>query len=205
MSDRGVLTVISGFSGAGKGTVVKQLLQEYDYGLSISATTRSPREGEQDGREYFFKTKEEFEKMIREHQLIEYAQYVGNYYGTPKEYVVQQLEQGKDVIHEVEMQGALRVREILPEVNLIFLTPPTVDELERRLVSRGTETAEVIRERMARAKEESAYMKEYDYVVINDDLDECVENVHQLIRSLHYKREQQEGFIQKIKQEFEKR
>ena len=103
------------------------------------------------------------------------------------------------------MQGALRVREILPEVNLIFLTPPTVDELERRLVSRGTETAEVIRERMARAKEESAYMKEYDYVVINDDLDECVENVHQLIRSLHYKREQQEGFIQKIKQEFEKR
>ena len=205
MSDRGVLTVISGFSGAGKGTVVKQLLQEYDYGLSISATTRSPREGEQDGREYFFKTKEEFEKMIREHQLIEYAQYVGNYYGTPKEYVVQQLEQGKDVILEIEMQGALRVREILPEVNLIFLTPPTVDELERRLVSRGTETAEVIRERMAKAKEESAYMKEYDYVVINDDLDECVENVHQLIRSLHYKREQQEGFIQKIKQEFEKR
>lgn len=205
MSDRGVLTVISGFSGAGKGTVVKQLLQEYDYGLSISATTRSPREGEQDGREYFFKTKEEFEKMIWEHQLIEYAQYVGNYYGTPKEYVVQQLEQGKDVILEIEMQGALRVREILPEVNLIFLTPPTVDELERRLVSRGTETAEVIRERMARAKEESAYMKEYDYVVINDDLDECVENVHQLIRSLHYKREQQEGFIQKIKQEFEKR
>mgnify|MGYP002677597500 FL=1 len=205
MSDRGVLTVISGFSGAGKGTVVKQLLQEYDYGLSISATTRSPREGEQDGREYFFKTKEEFEKMIREHQLIEYAQYVGNYYGTPKEYVVQQLEQGKDVILEIEMQGALHVREILPEVNLIFLTPPTVDELERRLVSRGTETAEVIRERMARAKEESAYMKEYDYIVINDDLDECVENVHQLIRSLHYKREQQEGFIQKIKQEFEKR
>lgn len=197
--------MISGFSGAGKGTVVKQLLQEYDYGLSISATTRSPREGEQDGREYFFKTKEEFEKMIREHQLIEYAQYVGNYYGTPKEYVVQQLEQGKDVILEIEMQGALHVREILPEVNLIFLTPPTVDELERRLVSRGTETAEVIRERMARAKEESAYMKEYDYVVINDDLDECVENVHQLIRSLHYKREQQEGFIQKIKQEFEKR
>lgn len=205
MSDRGVLTVISGFSGAGKGTVVKQLLQEYDYGLSISATTRSPREGEQDGREYFFKTKEEFEKMIREHQLIEYAQYVGNYYGTPKEYVVQQLEQGKDVILEIEMQGALHVREILSEVNLIFLTPPTVDELERRLVSRGTETAEVIRERMARAKEESAYMKEYDYIVINDDLDECVENVHQLIRSLHYKREQQEGFIQKIKQEFEKR
>lgn len=205
MSDKGVLTVISGFSGAGKGTVVKQLLDKYDYGLSISATTRSPREGEQDGREYFFKTKEEFEQMIAEHQLIEYAQYVGNYYGTPKEYVVQQLEQGKDVILEIEMHGALHVREILPEVNLIFLTPPAVDVLENRLRGRGTETEEVIRNRMARAKEECSYMEKYDYIVVNDDLDECVENVHSLIRSLHYKREQQEKFIKKIKQEFEKR
>jgi guanylate kinase len=205
MSDKGVLTVISGFSGAGKGTVVKQLLDKYDYGLSISATTRSPREGEQDGREYFFKTKEEFEQMIAEHKLIEYARYVGNYYGTPKEYVVQQLEQGKDVILEIEMQGALHVREILPEVNLIFLTPPSVDVLEQRLRGRGTETEEVIRDRMARAKEECSYMEKYDYIVVNDDLDECVENVHRLIRSLHYKREQQEKFIKKIKQEFEKR
>ncbi len=205
MSDKGVLTVISGFSGAGKGTVVKQLLDKYDYGLSISATTRSPREGEQDGREYFFKTKEEFEQMIAEHQLIEYARYVGNYYGTPKEYVVQQLEQGKDVILEIEMQGALHVREILPEVNLIFLTPPSVDVLEQRLRGRGTETEEVIRDRMARAKEECSYMEKYDYIVVNDDLDECVENVHRLIRSLHYKREQQEKFIKKIKHEFEKR
>lgn len=205
MSDKGVLTVISGFSGAGKGTVVKQLLDKYDYGLSISATTRSPREGEQDGREYFFKTKEEFEQMIAEHQLIEYARYVGNYYGTPKEYVVQQLEQGKDVILEIEMQGALHVREILPEVNLIFMTPPSVDVLEQRLRGRGTETEEVIRDRMARAKEECSYMEKYDYIVVNDDLDECVENVHRLIRSLHYKREQQEKFIKKIKQEFEKR
>ena len=205
MSDKGVLTVISGFSGAGKGTVVKQLLDKYDYGLSISATTRSPREGEQEGREYFFKTKEEFEQMIAEHQLIEYARYVGNYYGTPKEYVVQQLEQGKDVILEIEMQGALHVREILPEVNLIFLTPPSVDVLEQRLRGRGTETEEVIRDRMARAKEECSYMEKYDYIVVNDDLDECVENVHRLIRSLHYKREQQEKFIKKIKQEFEKR
>ena len=205
MSDKGVLTVISGFSGAGKGTVVKQLLDKYDYGLSISATTRSPREGEQDGREYFFKTKEEFEQMIAEHQLIEYARYVGNYYGTPKEYVVQQLEQGKDVILEIEMQGALHVREILPEVNLIFLTPPSVDVLEQRLRGRGTETEEVIHDRMARAKEECSYMEKYDYIVVNDDLDECVENVHRLIRSLHYKREQQEKFIKKIKQEFEKR
>ena len=150
-------------------------------------------------------TKEEFEQMIAEHQLIEYARYVGNYYGTPKEYVVQQLEQGKDVILEIEMQGALHVREILPEVNLIFLTPPSVDVLEQRLRGRGTETEEVIRDRMARAKEECSYMEKYDYIVVNDDLDECVENVHSLIRSLHYKREQQEKFIKKIKQEFEKR
>ena len=143
--------------------------------------------------------------MIAEHQLIEYARYVGNYYGTPKEYVVQQLEQGKDVILEIEMQGALHVREILPEVNLIFLTPPSVDVLEQRLRGRGTETEEVIRDRMARAKEECSYMEKYDYIVVNDDLDECVENVHRLIRSLHYKREQQEKFIKKIKQEFEKR
>ena len=126
MSDKVVNTVISGISGAGKGTDEKQLLDKYDYGLSISATTRSPREGEQDGREYFFKTKEEFEQMIAEHQLIEYAQYVGNYYGTPKEYVVQQLEQGKDVILEIEMQGALHVREILRYVNVMFLTAPAV-------------------------------------------------------------------------------
>lgn len=205
MAQKGVLTVISGFSGAGKGTVVKRLLEKYDYGLSISATTRSPRAGEQDGREYFFKSTEEFEQMIREHQLIEYAQYVGNYYGTPKEYVVQQLEQGKDVILEIEMQGALHVREILPEVNLIFLTPPTVEELENRLRSRGTETEEVIRERMARAKEECRYMDQYDYIVINDDLEECVENVHELIQALHYKKEQQQDFIQKIVGEFEKR
>lgn len=205
MAQKGVLTVISGFSGAGKGTVVKRLLEKYDYGLSISATTRSPRAGEQDGREYFFKSTEEFEQMIKEHQLIEYAQYVGNYYGTPKEYVVQQLEQGKDVILEIEMQGALHVRDIIPEVNLIFLTPPTVEELENRLRSRGTETEEVINERMDRAKEECRYMEQYDYIVVNDDLETCVQNVHELIQALHYKKEQQEGFIRKIVQEFEKR
>ncbi|MCI7061239.1 MAG: guanylate kinase [Lachnospiraceae bacterium] len=205
MAQKGVLTVISGFSGAGKGTVVKRLLEKYDYGLSISATTRSPRAGEQDGREYFFKSTEEFEQMIKEHQLIEYAQYVGNYYGTPKEYVVQQLEQGKDVILEIEMQGALHVRDIIPEVNLIFLTPPTVEELENRLRSRGTETEEVIKERMDRAKEECRYMEQYDYIVVNDDLETCVQNVHELIQALHYKKEQQEGFIRKIVQEFEKR
>lgn len=202
-NNKGVLTVISGFSGAGKGTVVKKLLENYEYGLSISATTRAPREGEQDGREYFFKTKEEFEDMIKKDQLIEYARYVENYYGTPKDYVVQQLEQGKDVILEIEMQGALHVREILPEANLIFLTPPSVEELAGRLRGRGTESEEVIAKRLARGREECAYMKEYDYIVINDNLEECVSQVHHLIQSLHNKREHRAEFIARIAQEFE--
>jgi guanylate kinase len=203
MANKGILTVISGFSGAGKGTVVKKLLENYEYGLSISATTRSPREGEQEGREYFFKTREEFEQMIAEKQLIEYAEYVGNYYGTPKEYVVQQLEQGKDVILEIEMQGALHVREILPQANLIFLTPPSVKELETRLRGRGTESEEVIARRLARGQEECAYMESYDYIVINDDLEECVTKVHHLIQSLHYKRQHQEEFIRQITTQFQ--
>lgn len=199
---KGVLTVISGFSGAGKGTVVKELVNRYPYSLSISATTRSPREGEVDGREYFFKTREEFEQLIRDGQLIEYAQYVGNYYGTPKEYVVQQLEQGRDVILEIEMQGALRVRDVFPQVNLIFLAPPSVQELENRLRSRGTETEDVIARRMTRAGEECVYMQDYDYIVVNSDLDQCVEQIHQLIQSLHFKREEQEELIQDLQKEF---
>lgn len=199
---KGVLTVISGFSGAGKGTVVKELISRYPYSLSISATTRSPREGEVDGREYFFKTREEFEQLIKEEKLIEYAQYVGNYYGTPKEYVVQQLEQGKDVILEIEMQGALRVRDVFPQVNLIFLAPPSVEELESRLRSRGTETEDVIAQRMARAGEECVFMQDYDYVVENGDLDQCVEQIHQLIQSLHFKRVEQEELIQDLQKEF---
>lgn len=202
MENRGVLTVISGFSGAGKGTVVKQLVEKYHYGLSVSATTREPREGEVDGREYFFKTKDEFVQMINQNELIEYAQYVDNYYGTPKEYVMRQLESGTDVILEIEMQGALRVREILPEVNLIFLTPPSAAVLEQRLRSRGTEPDDVITRRLRRAHEECVYMSQYDYIIVNDVLEECVEKVHRLIQSLHHKRQQQDSLIRKITEDF---
>lgn len=203
MAQKGVLTVISGFSGAGKGTVVKELVNHYGYRLSISATTRAPREGEQEGREYFFRSREEFEEMIAQNQLIEYAQYVGNYYGTPKSYVEEQLKQGYDVILEIEMQGALRVRDILPEANLIFLAPPSVQELNRRLHKRGTESEEVIRRRMERGREECAFMEKYDYIVVNEHLEDCVEQVHSLIQSIHYKREQQRDFIERIAHEFE--
>lgn len=199
---KGILVVVSGFSGAGKGTVMKRLLEKYkDYALSVSATTRNPREGEVDGREYFFRTKEEFEKLIEEDALIEYAQYVGNYYGTPRSYVEEQLSQGKNVILEIEIQGAMKVNEKIPEALLVFVTPPTVEELKNRLVGRGTETEDVIADRLARAAEEAEGMGEYDYILVNDDLEECVENLHQIIRSEHARTVRNTEFVEEIKQQ----
>ena len=143
--NKGILVVVSGFSGAGKGTVMKRLMEKYDdYALSVSATTRKPRPGEEDGREYFFRTRDEFEKLIEEDALLEYAQYVENYYGTPRSYVEEQLQAGRNVILEIEIQGAMKIKKKIPEALLVFVTPPTVEELERRLTGRGTETAQVI-------------------------------------------------------------
>lgn len=181
--NRGILVVLSGFSGAGKGTVVKEVMKKYSeqYALSISATTRAPREGETDGIEYFFKTREEFEAMIAKDELVEYAQYVNNYYGTPKAYVEQQLSAGKDVILEIEIQGALKVKEKFPETLLVFLTPPDAKELKRRLVGRGTETMEVIESRLSRAVEEAQGIESYDYLLVNDQLEDCVAQFHQIV------------------------
>ncbi len=188
MKERGVLVIVSGFSGAGKGTVMKALMGKYDnYALSISATTRAPRTGEENGREYFFKTVEEFEKMIAQDELIEYANYVGNYYGTPKAYVESKLDEGKDVILEIELQGAMKVKEKMPDTVLIFITPPTAEELKNRLVGRGTEDEATINARLRRASEEAGYMEKYDYLLINDDLDTCVRELHELIQSEHWK------------------
>lgn len=203
---RGILTVVSGFSGAGKGTLMKALMSQYDnYALSISCTTRNPREGEVDGVHYFFKTKEEFETMIAENGFLEHAQYVGNYYGTPKAYVEEMLEQGKDVILEIEIQGALNVRNLVPDVLLLFVTPPSAEELERRLVSRGTETPEVIRSRMNRAVEEAEYMDRYDYLVINDDLATCVKEMHELIQAQKNRTSNRGEMIDKMKKELKVR
>lgn len=187
--NKGILTVVSGFSGAGKGTIMKELMKKYEgqYALSISATTRAPRSGETDGVEYFFKTVEEFEAMIAAEDLIEYARYVGNYYGTPKSYVKEQLEAGKDVILEIEIQGALKVKERFPDTLLLFVTPPSADELKNRLVGRGTESMDVIESRLARALEEAEGIEEYDYLVVNDVLEECVEEVHEIIQNEHYR------------------
>ena len=183
MENKGILIVVSGFSGSGKGTIMKRLLEKYDnYALSISATTRSPRPGEEDGREYFFRTVEEFEKMIAKDELIEYAKYVDNYYGTPRAYVEEQLQSGKDVILEIEIQGALKVKEKFPETLLLFVTPPSAKELKNRLVGRGTESMDVIEFRMNRAKEEAEGMDCYDYLIVNDELEVCVEEVHRIIQ-----------------------
>ena len=186
MEKKGILVVVSGFSGSGKGTIMKELLSRYDnYALSISATTRSPREGEQDGREYFFKTREEFEEMIASDALIEHACYVENYYGTPRAYVEEQLALGKDVILEIEIQGALQIRKRFPDTLLLFISPPDARTLEKRLVGRGTESMDVIENRLSRAVEEAEGIESYDYFIINDDLNTCVEQVHRLIQGEH--------------------
>lgn len=202
MADRGILVVVSGFSGAGKGTLMKRLMEKYDnYALSVSATTRAPRPGEEHGREYFFHTKKEFEELILEDALIEYAQYVDNYYGTPKAYVEKQLNMGKDVILEIEIQGALKVKKKMPNTLLLFVTPPSAEELKRRLVDRGTESMEVIESRLSRASEEAKGMLEYDYILINDVIEDCVDNMHNIIQSQHDAVKNRQEFIKEITEE----
>lgn len=202
MADRGILVVVSGFSGAGKGTLMKRLMEKYDnYALSVSATTRDPRPGEEHGREYFFHTKKEFEELILEDALIEYAQYVDNYYGTPKAYVEKQLNMGKDVILEIEIQGALKVKKKMPNTLLLFVTPPNAEELKHRLVNRGTESMDVIESRLSRASEEAKGMSEYDYILVNDVIEECVDNMHSIIQSQHDAVKNRQEFIKEITEE----
>ena len=205
MKKQGSLVVVSGFAGTGKGTVMKELLRRYDsYALSVSATTRSPREGEVDGREYFFKTKEEFEKMIEDGEFVEHASYVGNYYGTPKKYVEEQLAAGKDVILEIEIQGALEIKEKFPQALLLFIAPPSADVLKQRLTDRGTETQEIIDRRLARAVEESQGIENYDYLVVNDVLDECVENVHHMIQCEGWRMARRQEDVEELKRQISK-
>ena len=202
MKQQGILAVVSGFSGAGKGTIMKALLEKYDnYALSISATTRKPREGEEHGREYFFLTVDQFEEMIANDQLIEHARYVSNYYGTPRSYVEEKMAEGKDVILEIEIQGALKVKEKFPETLLVFVVPPSAEELKKRLVGRGTETAEVIADRMNRAVEEAEEMESYDYILINETVDKAVEELHNLIQSQHMKASHNKELVLKMKKE----
>ena len=203
MSNRkGIIIVVSGFSGAGKGTLMKELTKKYDnYALSVSATTRNPRPGEVNGREYFFVTNEEFEKLINENGLIEHAGYVDHYYGTPRKFVEDKLSQGIDVILEIEIQGALQIKEQYPDAVLLFVMPPSAAELEKRLRGRGTETEEVILQRLKRAREESVGIEKYDYLVINDDLEQCTERLHNIIEAAHSTPQRNLDFIDTIREE----
>lgn len=203
MKKKGILIVVSGFSGAGKGTIVKKLMNDYpdNYALSISATTRSPRPGEEDGREYFFRSREQFEEMIRQDALIEHAAYVNNYYGTPKAYVEEQLNIGKDVILEIEIQGALEIKNKFPDTLLLFISPPSAETLKNRLVGRGTEDMDTIRARLKRAVQEADGIENYDYFVINDELDACVEEIHAIVSSEHSRASRNKNLINNIREE----
>ncbi|MCR5406052.1 MAG: guanylate kinase [Lachnospiraceae bacterium] len=200
---KGILLIISGFAGSGKGTIVKRLLSEYDnYAVSVSATTRAPRPGEEDGKDYFFVNREKFEQMIADDEFLEYAQYVDNYYGTPRKYVNRMLDEGKDVILEIEQQGALQVKAKRPDALLMFVMPPSVQEIYNRLKKRGTETEEVIMKRMRQGAREAGVIENYDFLIINDDLDECVKNVHDTVRCSKYAAVRNKAMIDKVKSEF---
>lgn len=198
------MIVVSGFSGAGKGTLMKQLIRGYDrYALSVSMTTRAPRPGEVEGKDYFFVTREEFEAKIEQDGLIEFASYCDNYYGTPREYVEKQLQKGKDVVLEIEIQGALKVKKKFPEALLLFVMPPNVAELKRRLEGRGTEDVQVIQKRLQRAVKEAEGIEQYDFIVINDKLEECTRRMHELIMAAHNTPQRNREFIADIKKELE--
>ena len=191
---RGLLIVLSGPSGVGKGTVRKELFSQANtnYEYSISMTTRNPREGEVDGVDYFFKSREEFEALIEQGGLLEHAEFVGNYYGTPLAYVNETLDAGRDVFLEIEVQGAKQIREKAPDALFIFLAPPSLSELKSRLVGRGTETAEVIAKRIATAEEELEMMSLYDYVVENDEVANACDKINAIIKAEHCRRERVE-------------
>lgn len=186
---RGLLIVLSGPSGVGKGTVRAAIFKDniYNYVYSVSATTRQMRPGEVDGVDYHFTSREEFEKLIEEDTLLEYAEYVGNYYGTPINWIEDNLSKGRDVFLEIEVQGAMKVRERMPDGIFIFLAPPNLNELESRITGRGTDNEEIIYERMQKAREEIEMMKHYDYVVVNDKVDNAVNKINGIIQSEHLK------------------
>ena len=189
MSERGLLIVFSGPSGVGKGTVRQEIFStpDHKFEYSVSMTTRAQRPGEVDGKDYFFRSREEFEELIRNGQMLEYAEYVGNYYGTPLTYVNETLDKGIDVFLEIEVQGALQVKKKVPDAVFICLTPPDLNELQERLVGRGTDSEEVIAQRIERAREEIALMSEYDYAIVNDEVPLAAERVKRVIEAEHFR------------------
>ena len=186
--EKGLLFVVSAPAGCGKDTILEQLFKVTEnVGYSVSATSRAPREGEVDGVHYHFRTREQFEQMIKNEEVLEYTEYCGNYYGTPRKAVEDMLNAGKDVILKIEVEGAMNIKRLFPECCLVFILPPSMQELERRLRKRGTETEEKIIERTAQAREELKFAENYDYLIVNDKLDACVEEVHSIIHNEHFR------------------
>ena len=201
LKGKGLLVVLSGFSGAGKSTLTKKLLAEYDYAYSVSATTRKPREGEIDGKDYYFISREAFEKLIAENALLEHNEYVGNYYGTPKAPVLENLEAGKDVILEIDVNGARQIKASYPEAILIFVTAPSAAELASRLIGRKTEADEVIVRRLEQSVRETEDALNYDYMIINDDLEATTKHLNSLIKDQHMRLSQQGSYLDSFKKE----
>lgn len=199
MKEKGLLIVLSGPSGVGKGTVRKEIFSQEDtqFEYSISMTTRLPREGEVDGVDYFFKSREDFESLIEQGKLLEYAEFVGNYYGTPEDYVRATIDEGKDVFLEIEVQGAKQIREKFPEGLFIFLAPPSLSELQNRITTRGTETEDLILNRMTTARREIELMDLYDYVVENDKVEHATEKIKSIVQAEHCR-------IERVKQRYQK-
>lgn len=198
------LAIISGFSGVGKGTVVEKLIHRYPYALSVSATTRSPRPGEIPDVSYHYITKEAFEKQIAEGGFLEYAQYVDNYYGTPKPFVLENLKKGRSVILEIESEGAFKVKKQYPDALMIYMLPPSFEELRKRLMGRGTETEEKIQKRLRQAAQvELPRVDRYDFVIVNDDLEACVEEVHQVIETHEGTRPGESETLKALRKEME--
>ena len=185
MNNKSYLLIVSGLSGAGKGTICSRLIEKYpdEFALSISATSRKPRGNEQDGVEYFFKTKKDFEEMISRDELLEYTNYVGNYYGTPKTWVEEKLKSGVNVVLEIDIEGGFQVSRLMDNSILIFIIPPDADELVRRLEKRGTESSEQIKKRLSRAVEELKLAEGYEYIITNDDVEKSVELLHNIVQS----------------------
>lgn len=191
LNDRGLLIVISGPSGVGKGTVRRALFERANHNLeySVSMTTRPPREGEVHGKDYYFVTREEFERYIKEGKLLEYAEFVNNYYGTPLEYVEERLAQGKEVVLEIEVQGAMQVREKIPDAVFIFIAPPSRKALRERITKRATEPEEIINQRMEKAEREFYMAHMYDYIVVNDTVENAADRIMAIIRAEHARTE----------------
>ncbi|NCD07910.1 MAG: guanylate kinase [Negativicutes bacterium] len=182
MKPQGVLLVLSGPSGAGKGTICEQLRNKRkNLAYSVSATTRAPRKGEVDGRDYFFVTIEKFKEMIANNELLEYAEIYGNYYGTPRSYVMSILDEGRDVVLEIDPQGALQVKESFPDAVFVFVVPPSLDELSKRIYKRGTDSEEVIKRRLSAATSELAYASKYDYIIVNDEVEKATNKVSNIL------------------------